>query len=81
MKSNLLNVETVQEATSCLKTAAGEIEHTIDLLEGKVSAEDLASYKRMVGKIIIALYSGLADPLFEAFPREKSAFYGEDTEN
>ena len=78
MKSDLLDVQLVTEATACLKAAAGEIEHTVDLLEGKLSPEDLASYKRMVGKIIIALYSGLADPLFEAFPKEKAAFYGED---
>jgi hypothetical protein len=78
MKSDRLDLNSVQEITSALRTAAGQIEHTLVLLEDKASTEDLATYKRMVGKVIIAIYSGLADPVMEGFPGFKDAFYGED---
>ena len=77
MKSDLLDQETVEEAIKCLRVAAGEVEHTLDILETKVSAEDLATYKRMVGKVIIAIYSGLADPIMEGFPEMRKALYEE----
>jgi hypothetical protein len=78
MKSDRLDLEAVKEVVNSLRIAAGEVEHTVDLLESKVSMEDLTAYKRMVGKVIIALYSGLADPVLEAFPDFKKEFYRED---
>ncbi len=77
MRSESLRAETANEVIECLRKAAGEVEHTIDLLDGHVSAEDLGAYKRMVGKIVIAIYSGLADPVLEAFPTMKEQLYRE----
>jgi hypothetical protein len=81
MKSDRLKLETAQAVTSCLRTAAGEVEHTIDLLESHVSSEDLVAYKRMVGKVIVAIYSGLADPVLEGFPEYQKDFYRENEAN
>lgn len=77
MRSDSLKAETATEVIDCLRKAAGEVEHTIDLLDGKVSVEDLAAHKRMVGKIVIAIYSGLADPVLEGFPTLKEQLYRE----
>jgi hypothetical protein len=77
MKSELLVLETAEEVINCLKIAAGEIEHTIEVLQSKISPSDLADYKRMTGKIIIAIYSGLADPVLEGFPELRLKTYGE----
>src|SRR5262245_31286271 len=77
MRSDKLDLDTARGGVNWLRTAAGEVGHTIDLRDSKVSAEDLATYKRMVGKVIIAIYSGLADPTLEAFPDFKREFYGE----
>ena len=80
MKSDRLKLETAQEIAQCLRTAAGEVEHTIDLIESEVTPEDLATYKRMVGKVIMAIYSGLADPVLEGFPEFQKEFYRENEE-
>lgn len=76
MKSDLLDRNTANEMVACLGAAAGEIEHSLELLEGKVSTDDFAAYKRMVGKIIVAIHSGLTDSILEAFPDLRASWYG-----
>lgn len=75
MRSTNLDEQTIHAVILALRTAAGEVEHTVDLLEGKLSADVLSAHKRVVGKVINAIYSGLADPLLEGFPEIKKALY------
>jgi hypothetical protein len=77
MKSDVLDGETVDDLIQCLRTAAGEINHSVFLLEQKLTQADLDEYKRLAGKVIIAIYSGLADPILEHFPDKKTLLYGD----
>jgi hypothetical protein len=55
--------ELSDEIYTCMSTAAGELEHTLSLVEGKLTEEDFKVYKRLVAKIIIAVYCGLGDSI------------------
>jgi hypothetical protein len=77
MKSVLLDLTTVEETVKCLATAAGEIEYSIELLEEKLSADDFINYKKMAGKVIFAIHSGLIDPVLEEFPDMRKSLYGD----
>jgi hypothetical protein len=81
MKSEKLGLDDVKEVVDSLRQGVGFIEGSIDLLEGKVSDSDLNDYKRMVGKIIIAVYSGLADKVMEKYPDFANTFYEEGEKN
>lgn len=78
--SDAENINPIEEALACLKTACGELEHTLEVLNSKLPEEEYSAYKKGVGRVIIAIYSGLADPLLDKYPSMKEEYYKERNE-
>lgn len=78
MKSTKLDHDSAATVVQCLKVAAGEIEHSLEVLDGKLSEEDYETYRKTVGKVIVAIYTGLADPILEGFPALREQLYREE---
>jgi hypothetical protein len=75
MRSVLLDEATAQEIVRCLGAAAGELEHTLELLKEKVTDDDFDRYKRKIAKVIIAIHNGLIGAVLENFPDLKRELY------